>query len=283
MRWPDRRLVGGALAAGILGAVGVVLLQAPVPAVSGPNAAALTGPESAPHSHVAVGPSTGPVPVGGTAASARGYTLVVTGRDPFTFHIQGPDGHPATRFAMEREKRLHLIAVRHDLSGFQHVHPSMAPDGTWTVPLTLTGGYRVYADFAALDGSGRQNLVLGTDISAGDGPPVPLPAPSTVDTVDGLTVSYAGSLTAGVVEPLLFRVTRSGAPVAVQPYLGAYGHLVMLRQADLGYLHVHPEPGLAEGAAKFWVVAPSTGTFRMYLDFQVDGTVHTAQFTVLVS
>ena len=57
----------------------------------------------------------------------------------------------------------------------------------------------------------------------------------------------------------------------------------MLRQDDLAYLHIHPEPGLVDGAAKFWVAAPSTGTYRMFLNFQVDGVVHTAGFTVVVT
>ncbi|NKX51639.1 hypothetical protein HER39_13910, partial [Arthrobacter deserti] len=37
-------------------------------------------------------------------------------------------------------------------------------------------------------------------------------------------------------------VTRGGQPVkTLEPYLGAYGHLVALRAGDLAYLHVHPE------------------------------------------
>ena len=147
-------------------------------------------------------------------------------------------------------------------------------------PLTLPGPgtYRAYADFTA-DGSA---VVLGVALSHGDSVPEPLPPPSTVDSVDGLTVSYEGTLRTGVVEPLLFHVCRAGRPVPVQPYLGAYGHLTMLRRTDLGYLHIHPEPGLVAGAAKFWVATPSPGTYRMYLNFQVDGVVHTAGFTVAV-
>ena len=30
---------------------------------------------------------------------------------------------------MEHEKQLHLIVVRRDFSGFQHVHPTLADDG----------------------------------------------------------------------------------------------------------------------------------------------------------
>jgi hypothetical protein len=281
MRLPERRWLVSGAAAVVLVAVGVVLAQAPVPAVSGPSTAGLTGPESVPHNHVAMGGSPASVPVGGLAESAGGYAFVVTGRTPFTFHISGPDGKPVTRFAVVHDKPLHLIVVRRDLLGFQHAHPTMAPDGTWSYPLKLPGPgeYRAYADFTA-NGTA---VVLGVPLSNGSVSPQPIPTPSTVDSVDGLTVSYEGTLKVGVVEPLLFHVFRAGRPVPLQPYLGAYGHLTILRQTDLGYLHIHPEPGLVGGAAKFWVATPSSGTYRMYLNVAVDGVVYTAGFTVVMS
>jgi hypothetical protein len=249
------------------------------------------------------------VPVGGTVASAGGYTFVPSSTtfDPgaaatFRFHIQGPDGRAVQRFAVVHDRPLHLIVVRHDLTGFQHLHPTMAPDGTWSVPLALPspGLYRAYADFSALDAKGSPvAAVLGVDLTVpGTSSAAPLPTPptppapsapsapsasSTVDTVDGLTVSLRGSPQAGVTEPLLFGVSEGGRPVTPEPYLGAYGHLVVLRPTDLGYLHVHPEPALTDGSVKFWLAAPGSGTFRLYLDFQVAGVVHTATFTVAVS
>jgi len=57
---------------------------------------------------------------------------------------------------------------------------------------------------------------------------------------------------------------------------------VALRQGDLGYVHVHPEPQMVDGKVKFWLAAPSAGTYRMFFDFQVDGRVHTAAWTVTV-
>src|SRR2546421_9961165 len=129
---PSRRaLVGAAVAVVLLGAVVVLLVRAPVPAVSGPSAAALTGPESVPHTHVMTAPSGAPVPVGGLSSSAGGYSFVVTGTSPFTFHIQGPDGHPVTKFQIVHDKPLHLIVVRKDLTGYQHLHPALAADGRW--------------------------------------------------------------------------------------------------------------------------------------------------------
>jgi hypothetical protein len=299
-RRPIRRLALGAFAV-VLALAVVVLVRAPVPASSGPGAgAAGTGPESVPHTHVGMagmaGTTGATVPVGGVSASAGGYTFVpdsttftagATGT--FRFHITGPDGKPVTRFAIVNDKPLHLIVVRHDLTGFQHLHPSMSPDGTWSISVTLSepGSYRAYADFSALDAKNTPvAAVLGVELTV-PGSVAPsaasLPPPSTVDSFDGLTVSYLGQLRTGVAEPLLFTVTSAGRPATLQPYLGVFGHLVVLRPSDIGYLHVHPEPTLADGAIKFWLAAPGTGTFRMFLNFQVDGLVHTASFTVAAS
>jgi hypothetical protein len=45
---------------------------------------------------------------------------------------------------------------------------------------------------------------------------------------------------------------------------------------------VHPEEQMVDGKVKFWLAAPSAGTYRMFFDFQVAGRVHTAAWTVTV-
>jgi hypothetical protein len=231
--------------------------------------------------------------VGGLAVSAGGYTLVPA-TTSFTagqaadlrFTVQGPDRTPMTSFAIVHEKPLHLIVARRDLSGYQHLHPTMAPDGTWSVPLTLPepGVWRAFADFTVKDPAGLElPATLGVDlVAAGVYAPRAVPAPARESTVDGLTVVYEGTPTVGATQPLQFRVTRAGAPAPLQPYLGSYGHLVVLREGDLAYLHTHPDPQLTGGTVKFWLAAPGTGRYRMFLDFQVDGIVRTAAFTVEV-
>ena len=59
-------------------------------------------------------------------------------------------------FEVEHEKRMHLIVVRRDGQGFQHLHPELGGDGVWRVGLTLpdAGAYRVFADFEH-DGEAR--------------------------------------------------------------------------------------------------------------------------------
>ena len=229
---------------------------------------------------------------GGLMVSQAGYTFRLHDTQtspgpavPVSFTIQGPDG-PVTSYDVEHDKRLHLIAVRRDFTGFQHVHPELAADGTWSTDLALTSGeWRLYADFKP---TGAEALTLGTDLAvAGDYRPAPPSAESRTAVVDGYTVTVAGDLAAGTDSELTLSVSRDGEPVTdLEPYLGAYGHLVALRAGDLAYLHVHPDGSPGDGATKpgpgvrFFAAVPSAGTYHLYLDFKHRGVVRTADFTL---
>jgi hypothetical protein len=118
--------------------------------------------------------------------------------------------------------------------------------------------------------------------AAGVYQPLALAPVSDVSTVDGYTVRLEGELVAGTSSKLTLRIERDGAPVRdLEPYLAAYGHLVALRDGDLAYLHVHPEPSTEPGPAlTFFADVPSAGGYRLFLDFQHGGRVHTAAFTM---
>jgi hypothetical protein len=228
----------------------------------------------------------------GLASSRGGYTLTPTsttlaaGPNTFSFRVTGPDGKPVTRFDVEHEKRMHLIVVRRDTAGFQHVHPEMAADGTWSVPLTLprSGSYRAFADFAP---TGGEATTLGVDLAVpGDFQPAEY-GQSRVSTVDGYEVRLDGDLVPGKTAELTLTVSKDGKPVTdLQPYLGAYGHLVALRGGDLAYLHVHPDGEPGDGKTEpgptvtFYAEVPSAGAYRLFLDFQHGGEVRTAEFTL---
>jgi hypothetical protein len=229
----------------------------------------------------------------GLASSRGGYTLTPTdptltpgSTETFSFRVTGPDSGPVTAFDVEHDKQMHLIVVRRDTTGFQHVHPEMAPDGTWSVPLAVAAGgsYRAFADFTP---TGGEATTLGVDLSApGVYAPVTHPE-SRVAEVDGYTVELTGDLIAGQASPVTLTVSRDGALVSdLQTYLAAYGHLVALREGDLAYLHVHPEGTPGDGVTPagpqvdFVAEVPSAGVYRLFLDFQHDGVVRTAEFTV---
>jgi hypothetical protein len=273
-----------ALALGLAGGYRLGLLAHP----GGPGAD--TG---AAHTHGAGVPGAG-ADVSGFSVSAGGYTVVPVSTtltagssSPLRFRVRGPDGSTVTRFATVHEKQLHLIVARRDLSGYQHLHPTLGGDGEWSTPVTLpaAGSWRAIADFSAIAANGTQVAhTLGWDLTVpGESSPVPLPAPGRDAAVDGYTVLYEGTPQLAATAPLTFRVYRDGSPVtALERYLGSYGHLVVLREGDLGYVHVHADPPSSAGSMRFWFTPPSPGRYRMYFDFQVGGRVHTAEFTLEV-
>ncbi|WP_043497139.1 hypothetical protein [Georgenia sp. SUBG003] len=239
----------------------------------------------------------GTEPVRGLSAGQDGYLLsevsapdAVGSSGELSFRITDDEGAPLTDYAASHEKELHLIVVRSDGTGFRHVHPQMDDDGVWSLPWTwdAAGTYRVYADFVPADVSDGPDVTLSRTVQvAGDYEPAPATGTSTTSSVDGFDVTLDGDLRAGATSELTVNVTRDGEPVTtLQPYLGAFGHLVALRDGDLAYLHVHPEgaeptPGALSGpAVTFMTQAPTPGRYLLYLDFQVDGHVHTATFAV---
>ncbi|GAA2765146.1 hypothetical protein GCM10010103_41870 [Streptomyces paradoxus] len=235
-------------------------------------------------------------PAGGLQISEGGYTLdletprVTAGkRAGLRFTVRDADGRAVTAYQREHDKELHLIVASRDLVTYRHLHPTRAADGTWSTPVDLprAGGYRVFADFTP-DKKAAENLTLGADLAA-SGPyqARQLPKESATARADGYEVRLTGALRPGKASELKLKVARDGKPVTdLQPYLGAYGHLVALRSGDLAYLHVHPNGEPGDGTTRpgpdisFTATAPSSGSYRLFLDFKHEGTVHTAAFTV---
>jgi hypothetical protein len=195
------------------------------------------------------------------------------GHAEVSFQLQGADGTAVTTYDVKHEKELHLIVLgTRDLTDFQHVHPERAADGTWTAALKLAPGtsYRLYADGS----TGGADFLATADVFTTGGHPAPqgVPEPSDHDIVGGLDVDLEQSGGAATL-----RVSKDGSPVQLEPYLGALGHLVVIRADDLAYLHVHPEEG---DLPVFAVAGLAPGRYRYFFDFQVDGVVRTAAFTV---
>jgi hypothetical protein len=235
-------------------------------------------------------------PVRGLAVAEDGLRVVV--EDPelrrghterLTFRIVDARGETVRDFDVEHTKRMHLIIARRDLTGFQHLHPEQTSDGAWTTRVRIdeAGSYRLFADFSRDD----EPYTLATDLRVdGQADLQPLPAPQATAVSDG---GYDVRLDAGEARPgveanLRFTITKDGAPVHTEPYLGAGGHLVALREGDLAFLHVHPtehgddedaSSGEHDDAVGFAATFPTAGRYRLFLQFQHEGRVHTVAFT----
>ena len=182
--------------------------------------------------------------------------------------------------------------VRRDAAGFQRLDPTMGVDGTWRAPLTLPapGVWRAYVDMTPTAGP---PLVLGADIfAAGPFTPFTFP-PSRVVEIGGFQLRLDGDLVPGEPSQVFATVTRGGAAVGdLQPYLGAFGKLVLLRQGDLAYTAAAPGDGGVEARAPapadragpalaFTAEVPSAGAYRLFLQFRVADVMHTAEFTIV--
>jgi len=200
--------------------------------------------------------------------------------ETLAFRVVDSEGRTVADFDVEHERAMHVIAARHDLTGYQHVHPQQTEDGGWEVDVTFPdpGPHRVFADFS----SGGESHTLGADVEvAGRYEPDELPAPAlTATTADGYEVALERDG-----RERRFTVVRGGGPVAdVEPYLGARGHLVALSEGDLDFEHVHPKDAATEGREiRFDVALTEPGRYRLFLQFKHDGKVHTAAFTETVA
>ncbi|MEW1903722.1 hypothetical protein [Streptomyces sp. NPDC086147] len=265
-----------------------------VGAAVGPSAAPAKAPAA--DGHPDHGKETAPTPdapapsaPGGLQISDGGYTLALEdptpapGRTVLKFSVEDAAGKKVTAFATEHEKEMHFVVASRDLTVFRHLHPVKAADGTWTAETDLpaAGPYKAFADFKPA-APGARGLTLGADVSVpGEYAPKPLPAAAPTANTDGYQVRLGGTLDPGKPGELRLTVSKDGKPVTdLEPYLGAYGHLVALREGDLAYLHVHPNEGGPGPDVSFTATAPSAGAYRLFLDFRHDGEVRTAAFTV---
>ncbi|MFE6741455.1 hypothetical protein [Streptomyces tubercidicus] len=227
----------------------------------------------------------------GYRLTSKDTTLTADKQAAYRFTVTGPDGKPVTDFAIDQTKRLHFYAIRSDLTGFQHVHPTMAADGTWTADLdTLApGSWRMFASFTPDRGSGKGTaFVLSRTVSVpGTATKTPLPTATKAAEADGYTVTVKGKPMAGMEHPMTVTITKGGKPVTdLQPYLDTYAHLTAFHQGDTAFAHLHPTTKVngdnGGPELSFNAELPTSGNWRLFLQFQTGGKLHTAALTLNV-
>ena len=223
------------------------------------------------------------------------------------FVISNPETGATVRdFVVNHEKLFHLFIVSQDMTEYQHIHPQLERDGSFVVETVLprAGLYKLHADFFPAGGTiqilHRELATAGYRASK-----VPLPALLTPDrtlvkTVDGMKISLELGGTsipvAGALVPLKYRVTdeRTGELVRdLEPYLGAWGHTLILNANQSEYLHSHPTEMLPDKAdmaslrggpeVEFRAMFPAAGNYRIWTQFQRAGRVTTVFFTISIA
>lgn len=233
----------------------------------------------------------------GLAAGVDGYvylpsaeTVAANRPGPFTFHITGPDDHALTRYQPYESKLVIFYLIRSDLSGFQRLDATMREDGTWTValPALAPGTYRTYVTFAAPDSSVAtpKMYVLSHALTVPGHAAAAqrLPKPSASVNTDGYAVTLSGVAKSGETSSLAVGVTKGGKPVDYfVRYLDGYAHLTAVRAGDDAFAHVlSTGRSGGSGALTAQTVFPESGTWRVFVQFEIGDTLHTAALTVTV-
>lgn len=235
-------------------------------------------------------------------------------------------------FALLHEKLFHLFIVSQDLNQFQHIHPLFQSDGSFSIETVLpqSGRYKIYADFYPLDGSPQvlqQNIATygyKEDLFAGR-PNLALDAELT-KTIEGEKIKKENAENIGVnvatlkakpltplkvelhIEPkeiiagrpttLKYHLSdaRTGEPIKdLSPYLGAYGHTLILSDDQTDYVHSHPSelpPDIFDMDATdesqffggpevtFEAMFPRPGNYKIWTQFLRGDILTTVTFTV---
>jgi hypothetical protein len=227
-----------------------------------------------------------------------------------SFEIEQPNGAPLTRFKTGPGPHtgVHLILVRDDLAYLIHQHPPVGGRATITktVVFPAPGPYRLVVDVypASSDQEVNANFQLfGSMRVTGTYKPKPLPLPSSSQTIDGyhFTLHGAGDLKA--IDPALVTVDvvgPGGTRPTFTPWFGALAHAIFFRKDSLDYFHTHVcAPGVSgctsvlgpakvtgtsntPGKLNVGVLVPASGTWRLFLQCEIDGKVLTVPFTLEV-
>jgi hypothetical protein len=228
-------------------------------------------PESRPHTHGPQKPSL--IPPG---FAVDGYELVIEASRPsaatLALHVKGPDGERVTRYTESQGSTMHVVLVRPDLSGFQHIHVDINTDGSFVVPVDQHGKWHIIVDAQPVGAT--KPIVLATNID--DEVPVEtvsVPQPKDTIKVNDLTVARRG---------LDFVVTSKdgSSPSGLEPYLGQPAQLIALHKDDLAYTHLQLVDPVAGSTFSFSGTL-ARGTDRLFLEFGYRGKVVTASFTVV--
>lgn len=210
-------------------------------------------------------------------------------------------GEPIDVFVKNYTKFLHLIVVNSSLTEYQHLHPEYK-DGWFEVPVIFAneGRYNLYLDFVPL-GAVEQQIGLSLKTAGFNGNKKASEAEDLgPKEVDGYKVEmkFGAPLEADklskMTQRVIFEITKEGRPVTnLKPYLGAFGHLIMINTTTYEYYHVHTsafrelkDNEVGGPDVEFLPMAVyqpfKPGTYKIFAQFNPDGHLITVDFNARV-
>lgn len=224
---------------------------------------------------------------------------------PLTFEVfNAATGSPITLYQKFFEKESHLIIVDNNLQYFKHIHP-VRVGNTFTVNTTFpkAGTYRAYLTYQPI-GAVEQQVAFSFPVGSTAFQPSTIQHTEDADQSKtfgeyNVSLSTNTALTASAMQSgnanvsFFLREKSTNEPVTnLKPYLGAFGHLVMIHTKDYSYIHVHPvgaEPKADQtsGPEVQFQPMPLTdtvkpGIYRVFAEFNPDGNIFVSDYTIEV-
>jgi hypothetical protein len=207
--------------------------------------------------------------------------------------IQDKAGKTVSNFDNFQDKKMHLIVVSDDLSYFNHTHPNYKGNGRFEVNPTFPqpGSYTMFSDYKP---SGQKEQVSIQKLSIPGSVPLPkeLEKFSNTKILPGTKVNLKFSeptIKAGKEVILMFGLNDSAKnqPLKdLQPYLGQKAHLVLVKSSSpltlSDYIHAHALENSPNGQVHFKTTFPQQGTYKLWVQFNRNGKINTADFWVNV-
>lgn len=258
---------------------------------------------------------------GNSVQSHRSYNLQLTSNTDniqpgqptkISYKITNDRGEVLKDYTVAHEKIMHFIVVRKDLQGFQHLHPDFnQATGEFSVNVIFPtdGPYRIFPDFTPTpENPMKLTVTLNQDLNVGDlskyKPQTAVVDKATEKSTDGYKITYympeQMKSQSEFNYSLVVEKPANNEPVQLEPYLGAMGHGVIIKEGNLDFIHTHAggmdmmnmegmsaeehaghmgEPDTMDFSTNF----PEPGTYRIFTQFQVGGKVITTDYTIKVN
>lgn len=210
-------------------------------------------------------------------------------------------GNPVTNYAQVMTQLMHLVIVDSSLTYFNHIHPAQnGSEFSIVTQFPKADQYHLYVNFQPAGAAEQQ---MGFSLAVGAAKPGQPPMiDSSLTKIFGsyqvaLSASenfFSASAMNNSAEILNFHITdaKTSQPITdLQPYLGAFGHLVMINEQTYNYVHIHPvasDNPVAGGpdvkflpAALFDKIEP--GIYRVFGQFKRHDQVFVADFTIKIN
>ncbi|MBU7586631.1 MAG: hypothetical protein KAF91_27855 [Nostoc sp. TH1S01] len=208
-------------------------------------------------------------------------------------NVQDTAGKSIDKFDTFQEKLMHLIVVRDDLATYDHIHPTYKGNGRFEVSANFStpGDYSLFSDYKP---SGQKETVSLMQVKI----PGSVPLPKNLEKFEKTKVLSNTKVNLNVGNKKIqsgqevtlnfdIKDAANNQPIKdIQPYLGERGHLVILKSASpltvSDYIHAHALKKSADGQIEFITSFPQPGTYKLWMQFQRNGKVDTADFWVNV-